>query len=118
MAMMLPISFKQSEKSLWNWILNHKNEFSVSEVGKKGFYDKKAEYDAIHTENPVSLHKRIDDLRKTLEKNSKKFNAFVDLKKLTNEWYDFYNNDETKPEKQKEFVKEIIEKNPEIGATQ
>ncbi len=115
MGMMLPVSFKQTEKNLWSWILEHKNELAISDICKKALMEKKAEWDAIHSENPANLHKRIDDLRKTLEKNSQKFNAFIDSEKLTERWVDFYNNDEIKPKKQKGFVTETIESNPKIA---
>jgi len=116
MAERFDVSMSSGEKKLINWIRNQmqNNEISPSLVFRDAMLKKKAEWDEKNSENPKILHKRIDTLRKTLENNSQRFFDFIDSKKLTKEWTDFYNNNEIKPKKQKGFIKEITEKNPEI----
>ena len=92
------ISLQETDKKLHDWIkqMQQNNELSPSLIFRDAMFEKKREWDINHTENPAILHKRIDDMRKTLEHVSQKVNDFVDAKNLTDEWFDFFNDVEEK----------------------
>ena len=117
MGMMLPVSFKQSERSLWDWIFEHKNEFSVSDICKRALMEKKAEWDAIHTENPALLHKKIDNLKQTIGMQA----SFIAADKARQEdWFNFFekNGNNNLKQKQKGGITEIIESEKVGGIAQ
>ena len=117
MGLILPVSFKQSERSLWDWIFEHKKEFSVSEICKKALREKKAEWDAIHSENPALLHKRIDDLKKTVGTQS----LFIAADKERQQaWFNFFekNGNNNSKQKHKGGIIELVESEKVGGIAQ
>ena len=55
----------------------------------------KEEDDMLHSDNPLSLHRRINDLRKTLERTHHAISNFVDKRGLGDEWIEEFNNFES-----------------------
>ena len=114
MAYRFDISIPLGEKELNNWIRKRmeNNEITPSLVFRDAMLEKKAEFDAIHTENPKLLHKKIDDLKQTVGLQS----AFIGAKKERKEdWFNFFENNGNNDLKQKHKggITELIEPNIE-----
>ena len=115
MAERFDVSMPSGEKKLINWIRNQmqNNEISPSLVFRDAMIKKKAEWDAMHSENPVNLHKRIDDLKQTVGMQS----AFIGAKKERQEaWFNFFekNGNNNLKQKQKGGITETFGKTTEI----
>lgn len=107
MAERFDISIPSGEKKLSEWIRNQmrNNEISPSLVFRDAMVQKKAEWDAIHTENPKLLHKKIDDLMKTIGLQSSFIGADKERQK---EWFNFFENNGESKKKQKNRITEVV----------
>lgn len=110
MTNFISVSFADNEDELYKWVKGNK-KIKTSEICKKALAKKREEILMLEQLNPLKMKKSILKLQETIEL----FTDFIDKQKLSDEWIDFFtNNDQTKKKSSSPYIKEIKLENEKI----
>ena len=82
MSMLMSVSFKKTEKELFNWASENQQKISFSDICKTALRDKKKELEEELDMDQNTLLRRIAGLQKTILDQS----DFIEGKGLHSEW--------------------------------